>query len=71
MRSIYLQHSKNSSYDLKQQIKQLNKLVLDYCVPNIFTNIDQYKGYAEKISNPHVPLPRSIDTSITGKKQTF
>ena len=33
MRSIFLQHSKNLSTNITQQVEHLNKLVLDYCIP--------------------------------------
>ena len=39
MRSIYLQHSKNNDDKIQEQVRELNGLVLQYCIPNIIVNI--------------------------------
>ena len=60
MRSIYLQHSKNMKDRIDEQINILNEMVLDYCVDNVLTNLQQYLKYVYDIStNQHV-----IDTPI-------
>jgi hypothetical protein len=45
MRAIYLQYSLNQNKNFKEQINYLNKLVLDYCVPNVLSEVQQYLGY--------------------------
>lgn len=52
MRSIYLTHSKNLSYNIQQQINDLNKLVIDEAVKQIIPNIKQYLHYINDISKP-------------------
>ena len=61
MRSIYLQFSKNLDKNIDRQVFELNKLVLQYCVPNIYSEILQYNGYLKAISTNIVPLDRSIN----------
>lgn len=64
MRSIFLQHSKNQPNNIQQQIHELNKLVLDYCIPNIVSAIKQYKGYIKYITKePEVmEMPQFVNT---------
>jgi hypothetical protein len=68
MRSIYLQHSKNLPNNIEGQISDLNKHVLKFCVPNIYSEILQYNGYLKAISTNVVPLDRSINISSKGEK---
>ena len=70
MRSIYLQNSKNLQTDITNQIKELNKLVLDYCVPNILVEVEQYMQYKVSVSKIPEPLPLAISTNNTDKNQT-
>jgi hypothetical protein len=61
MRSIYISESKNredSESMVVQQVKQLNKLVLDYCVPQIVREGDMYRKYTSDASSLPVPLER-------------
>ena len=68
MRSIYLQHSKNLPNNIEGQISDLNKRVLQYCVPSIYSEILQYNGYLKAINTNIVPLDRSINISSKGEK---
>ncbi len=70
MRSIYLQNSKNLNTDIKGQIQELNKLVIDYCVPNILVEVEQYMQYKVSVSKIPEPLPLAISTNTTDKNQT-
>ena len=67
MRAIYLQFSLNQDKNFKQQINYLNKLVLDYCVPNVLSEVEQYLGYldnVQKLPNP-LPLPENLSSAGT------
>ena len=76
MRCIYMDNSTNyykTKEDLKNEIKRLNKLIIDYCVKNIVNNIKEYELYLEKIDNPYDtiqinPIDRSINTNSKGEK---
>tara|TARA_B100002019_G_C21173745_1_gene549909 strand:+ start:397 stop:903 length:507 start_codon:yes stop_codon:yes gene_type:complete len=63
MRAMYLQHSRNLPCKIEQQVKELNKHVLDYCIPNIMTNIRQYIGYINDVNSPRTVMENPIDTS--------
>lgn len=62
MRSIFLQHSKNLSHNITQQVEDLNKLVLDYCIPQICSEAKGYMKYKEDVSMLPVPLSRAVST---------
>ena len=58
MRSIYLQYANSvvNSTDMIQNLKTLNKMVVDYTVKNVSDQLDQYDNYITKISNAPVPM---------------
>jgi len=62
MRSIYLQHGSNLPNHITQQIAELNKLVVDYSVPQIYGEADAYIKYKRDISTLAVPLTRPVST---------
>lgn len=68
MRSIFLTNSKNNDTNIKLQIKELNHLVLEYCIPNIITNIKQHLQYLEDIDKPVIPIEPPKNVSIAGEK---
>ena len=51
MRSIYLQNSHNLSYDITQQIKELNCIVLTYAINQIYKSAIAYLKYKIDVSN--------------------
>ena len=67
MRSIYLQNAKNLDNNITSQIEELNKLVLDYCVPNVLIQVQQYISYKKSVSTIPVPLPNAISTNVNNK----
>ena len=62
MRSIYLQHSSNLNTHITEQITALNKLVTDYCVPQICGEAAAYMKYKSDVSSLAVPLQRPVST---------
>ena len=62
MRSIFLQHSKNLSHNITQQVENLNKLVLDYCIPQICSEAKGYIKFKQDVSMLPVPLSRGVST---------
>lgn len=63
MRSMYLQYAEHYENDITGQVERLNKLVLDYAVPNVYNEAIGYKKYLEDQSTLVVPLelPRHTD----------
>jgi hypothetical protein len=56
MRSIYLQYSEHREHDVTGQIERLNNLVLNYCVPTVFSEAIGYQKYRLDQSTLVVPL---------------
>ena len=67
MRSMYLQYSKNLDIDLNSQINELNKYVLDFCIPKIYSEAIAYLKYKQDVSTMHMPMSAPIYSSKTNK----
>jgi hypothetical protein len=63
MRGIYFDQGKFLPYNIIHQVKDLNKKVVDYVVPDIITGIKQYYGYIHDISTPLQPIPRPVNVN--------
>ena len=68
MRSIYLQHSPNLPNNIKEQIRYLNQLVVDWCVETIIPEIYQYYGYLKEIEFMPIPLELPLNLSSKGSR---
>ena len=68
MRSIYLQYSKNLDYNIKEQIVELNKMVVQFCIPQITSNIKQYLNYRDTISQAPQYMEHPKNVSNSGSK---
>ena len=51
------------------EVARLNQLVIDTIVPLICSQLQQYISYLQDSSRGLQPIPRSINTSVTGTKQ--
>ena len=68
MRSIYLQYSRNLPEQITEQIENLNHRVMNYCVPNILSGIEQYVSYRKDVSQLPTPMEHPEHMSSAGKK---
>jgi hypothetical protein len=68
MRSLYLQYSKNLDYDMPGQIRNLNNLVIEWCVPRILSEIGMYEYYLNDISKMPIPMSHPVSQSSAGTK---
>lgn len=68
MRSIFLQNASNLPTDITGQITALNKLVLNYCIPNVFNEADAYIKYKNDVSTLVVPMKRPAYVNNKGDK---
>lgn len=68
MRSIYLQFSTNNNDNIVSQVKELNRLVLEWAVPEIMSNIKQHETYKQDISTLPMPIERAQLTSQKGTR---
>ena len=67
MRSMYLQHSKNLNTNIREQITELNKHVLNFCVPNVYSEAVAYLKYKQDASTMHMPMNAPLYSSKTNK----
>ena len=68
MRSIYIQYGKNAPHEILEQVKELNARVLDYCVPNVLSEIQMHMHYLNDLERVPTPLARSPYISTAGTK---
>ena len=73
MRAIYLQNSVNLPDNVTKQIEDLNKIVIQYCVPRVYGEVQGYMRYKEDASTLVVPLdnPISVYTDKTLELKNF
>ena len=69
MRSILLQYAnfRVSDTDLLNEIRDLNKKVVNYCSNNVISNVQQYLGYIKDIEK----LPTPMDRPVYHNKQNY
>ena len=63
MRFIYNKNIQYVSFKIKEQIKQLNSLVIMEILPNIFTQVEQNINYLKNLNKPFVPIELPINTN--------
>lgn len=68
MRGIYLQYAKNNTFNVQGQIEELNKMVIEWCVPRILSEVDQYMYYLNDISHMPIPLSQPLSMSSAGTR---
>ena len=63
MRSVFLQYSENQPNNISEQITELNKIVLDYCIQQVYSEAQGYMTYVNDVSTLVVPIERPVMTS--------
>ena len=63
MRSVFLQHSANQINNIPQQIVELNKIVLDYCIQQVYSEAQGYMKYIDDVSTLVVPIAHPVMAS--------
>ena len=66
MRSTYLQYAEHKPDNITAQVERLNQIVLDYCVPSVYSEAVGYERYCQDQSSLIVPLeqPRNHDRNF-------
>ena len=62
MRSVYLSNAANLPDNIPQQVGALNKIVLDYSVPQVFNEAESYIKYKNDVSTLAVPIQNPLPT---------
>ena len=68
MRSIFLQYAKNLPTNIPDQIRDLNNIVFDYSVNQVYGEAQGYMTYKKDVSTLVVPIAHPI-LSYTNDKQ--
>lgn len=68
MRAIFLQNAKNIPYNVVEQVRELNQLVLVYAVPRILNEIEMYQTYLKDATSGPTYWERGQATSVKGTK---
>ncbi len=68
MRSVYLQDGANVDTDVIKQVRGLNILVIEYCVPTILREINMFKKFRDDISSLPPPMPRGGIATVKGER---
>jgi len=63
MRSIFLQYSSNLPNNIQHQVNELNKMVLEYCIQQVYSEAQGYIKYINDVSTLVVPIAHPIMTS--------
>jgi hypothetical protein len=68
MRSVFLQHAANQPTSVQQQVEQLNKIVWDYCIHQVYSEAIGYHKYLEDASTMYKPMDRPIMSQNNDKQ---
>lgn len=68
MRSVFLQYSANQPTNLTQQIAELNKIVLNYCIQQVYSEAQGYMKYVDDVSTLVVPIAYPVQASNTDRQ---
>jgi hypothetical protein len=71
MRSVFLQYSANQPNNISEQITELNKIVLDYCIQQVYSEAQGYMTYVNDVSTLVVPIERPVMTSNNDRQLEF
>lgn len=63
MRSIFLQYSSNKPNNITEQINELNKMVLNYSIQQVYSEAQGYMKYIDDASTLVIPLAHPIQTN--------
>ncbi len=68
MRSIYLQYSANQANHISNQVEELNQMVLNYCVQQVYSEAQGYMKYINDASTLVVPIAHPVMADNTDRQ---
>jgi hypothetical protein len=68
MRSVFLQYAKHQPDRIVEQVRELNKLVLDFSANQVLSNLRQYIIYKKDASTLPLPIEWGVNPSVKGTK---
>jgi hypothetical protein len=67
MRGVFLQNSQNLPDNIPSQIAKLNKIVLDYAVPQVYNDAVSYMKYKRDASTMWCPMSAPVQSDYVSK----
>lgn len=71
MRSVFLQYSANKPSSIPEQIIELNNIVLNYCVQQVYSEAQGYMKYMDDVSTLVVPIAHPVQASNNDRQLEF
>lgn len=71
MRSIYMTYARHRVDELEQELKELNEMVLAYCVKDVLTAVDHYMKYLNTLAYMPQQPARPVNPSMSGTKGSY
>ena len=71
MRSVYLQHAANQPNNITQQVSELNKIVLSYCIQQVYSEAQGYMKYLDDASTLVVPIAHPVMANNNDRELEF
>ena len=71
MRSVYLQHAANQPNNITQQVYELNKIVLNYCIQQVYSEAQGYMKYLDDASTLVLPIAHPVMADNTDRELEF
>lgn len=68
MRSVFLQYAANFPDNIQEQVNELNQLVLNYCVQQVYSEAQGYLKYINDVSTLAVPLSHPVMSSKSDRQ---
>ena len=71
MRSVYLQNAANQPNNITEQIAELNKIVLNYCIQQVYSEAQGYLKYIDDASTLVVPIAHPVMADNSDRELEF
>jgi hypothetical protein len=71
MRGFFLQYATNNNDNIDKQLSILNETVLNYCVDNVYSELNMYVKYLQDASTLATPLSTPILSNTKDKTLEF
>jgi hypothetical protein len=71
MRSVFLQYAANQPNNIQQQVAELDKMVLDYCIQQVYSEAQGYMKYINDVSTLVVPIAHPVMPDNTDRVIEF
>lgn len=68
MRSVFLQYSANQLLNITQQIEELNSIVYNYCIQQIYSEAQGYMKYIDDASTLVIPIAHPVQASSNDRQ---